>query len=510
MSRATSSNSSASRTEVVAGSVIAGFRVERLLGRGSLGAVYEATQLSLGRTVALRLLDERDLADPGLSARFQEQQRLAASVHHPNLMPTYEAGEWSEGRFVAARYVRGRPLAALLEEGSLPPDRARAMLEPIAAALDTAHAAGLVHGRVTARNVLVDSGGTAYLADLGLGRSGSAAADREALAALRARAERGKARRRRRSLILGGLAGLAVAAAVVALVADGGDDTDADTEPAPPIAAGTAPFGSELAPGPARGDGCGPRPGPNTPACTISQSTLAGRSIVVPQDGVIRRWAVRGAAGELSLQVLRGQGRQAFLAGFSQVERVRDRGPQVFESDVQVERGDRLGVLLAPGSVIGTRAPTDDAAALRWEGALDLRPRGQSFQRLDRELLFRADIEAGARADLPPQLSGGRAAGAPDGRLLGHVVIALSQARAVEVRLVRLRGRIALDAFRGRGRLARVAVPDADPGGRLLNLTAGCGYGKGFCLRWLNEGERLPLVHVYTFARRGTAVRLIG
>ena len=83
--------------------VIAGFRVERLLGEGDMGPVHEALQLSLGRRVALRLL-----AGGG---------PVNASVDHPNIVPVYEAGEREGRRFVVSRLVRGEPLDALLDAG---------------------------------------------------------------------------------------------------------------------------------------------------------------------------------------------------------------------------------------------------------------------------------------------------------------------------------------------------------------------------------------------------------
>lgn len=514
MSPSGESSSWASRTSAVdAGRVISGFRIERLLGSGSLGAVYEATQLSLGRTVALRLLEQSLVSDPGFSARFARQQHLSASVHHPNVVPTYEAGDWEGGKFIATRFVRGRTLAALLEDGSLQPPRVKTLLESVADAIDAAHEAGLVHGRVTPRNVLVDAGGTAYVTDLGLGRPGSLDDDREALAALASQAERGWERRRPRSFVaraLAGSAALALVATTVVLVAAREGVSDANGRPPPPIAPDAVPLGSELGPGPVRSVGCGDEPGPNTPACTLSQSTIAGRSVTVTEAGVIRGWAVRGAAGDLALQVIGRREGGAFLRGFSQLERAPDVAPHAFDASIRVERGDRVGVLLAPGAVIGARAASEGASALRWEGTLELFPKPQRSSRLDQELLLRADIEFGARPELSLQRTGRRAATAEAGRPVEELVIDLPRSRAVRVELVRVRDGIAIDAFRGRRRLARIDVPDARSSGRLLNLDGNCGYRRGFCLRWLNEGEVTPVMHAYRLARDGSAFRLIG
>ncbi len=493
------------------GSVIDGFRIERRLGSGSLGTVYEATQLSLGRTVALRLLDQRLFSNPEFADRFRRQQRLSATVHHPAIVPTYEAGDWSEGKFVATRYVHGRTLADLLEADSLSPRRLRGMLEPIAGALDAAHGAGLVHGRVSARNVLVNDAGDAHLADLGLGRSGSADDDCEALAALAAPTgpRGGRGRRRLAAPALAGLAALVVAATIV-LVARGAGGGKADQLPPPRIAAGTIPIGSRLVPGPSRGLGCSSVPGPNTPACTLSQSTIAGRSMTVREGGLLRGWAVRGAAGDLALQVIAHRHGHDFLRGFSPPVRVPDPGPHSFAADVPVARGDRIGVVLAPGAVIGARAARAGTSALRWEGTLEFQPGPQSSSRIHKELLLRADIDLGARPDLPPQRTGRRAAAAVAGHPLGRQVIDLPRGRVVRVELVRVGDRIAIDALRDGQRLARIDVPDARPGGQLLDLNGNCGYRRGFCLRWLNEGEVAPVVHAYGLGRDGSVFRLIG
>src|SRR4051812_14746343 len=121
---AISSSADSLADRVQPGTSIAGFAVGRRLGAGSAGTVYEATQPSLGRTVALRLLDQGRFDEPEFAARFSEQQARLAALHHPNIVPTYEAGEWDGGRFVATRYVRGGTFAERLADSSF--SRARA------------------------------------------------------------------------------------------------------------------------------------------------------------------------------------------------------------------------------------------------------------------------------------------------------------------------------------------------------------------------------------------------
>ena len=151
------------------GSVIAGHRLERLVGRGGMGVVYAAVDETLGRTVALKLIAPELAAEPGFRGRFMTESRLAASLDHPNVVPIFRAGEEGGLLFMAMRFVDGDDLRTLVErDGPLPVDRAAAQITQVAAALDAAHARGLVHRDVKPANVLVTAGGHCYLTDFGL------------------------------------------------------------------------------------------------------------------------------------------------------------------------------------------------------------------------------------------------------------------------------------------------------------------------------------------------------
>ena len=206
-----------------AGTVVGPFRIERLIGAGSVGAVYVATQVSLRRAVALRLIEPDHFKTPEQLVRFDQEQRLAAALHHPNLVPCYEVGEWEGGRFVAMRLLRGRTVAQLREDGSPP---TAASLEPLGGALRAVHDAGLAHGRVSEDNIVVEADGVPYLADLGLERSAGHEADERALADVVSRLPTSDARvRARRTRLRLALAGLAIAVtAAVAVAVSGGDD----------------------------------------------------------------------------------------------------------------------------------------------------------------------------------------------------------------------------------------------------------------------------------------------
>ena len=158
-------------TEVAAGSVIAGYRIEELAGRGGMGVVYRATQLALDRQVALKLIAPEFANDALFRQRFKRESRLAASIDHPNVIPVHEAGDAEGLLFISMRWVEGTDLDTLVRRGGgLDPERAVALVAQVGAALDAAHARGLIHRDVKPANVLVVAGPIehVYLTDFGL------------------------------------------------------------------------------------------------------------------------------------------------------------------------------------------------------------------------------------------------------------------------------------------------------------------------------------------------------
>ncbi len=155
----------------VIGKQLGGYRIESVIGRGGMGVVYLAHQLRLDRHVALKVIAPELAQDAAFRTRFERESRLAASIDHPNVVPIHEAGEVDGLLYIAMRYVRGTDLKALLAEGPLEPARAIAIVSQVAAALDAAHASGLVHRDIKPGNVLVEQtpgGERAYLSDFGL------------------------------------------------------------------------------------------------------------------------------------------------------------------------------------------------------------------------------------------------------------------------------------------------------------------------------------------------------
>jgi ABC-type branched-subunit amino acid transport system substrate-binding protein len=152
-----------------AGAAFAGYRIEEEVGRGGMGVVYRAIDTRLERPVALKLVAPELAEDQRFRERFLRESRLAASIDHGNVLPIYEAGEHEGRLFLAMRFVEGTDLKALLaRQGTLPVERALAILGRVADALDAAHAKGLVHRDVKPANVLLDERGHPYLSDFGL------------------------------------------------------------------------------------------------------------------------------------------------------------------------------------------------------------------------------------------------------------------------------------------------------------------------------------------------------
>jgi serine/threonine protein kinase len=157
------------------GTVVVGYRIERWLARGGMGEVYEATQLSLERRVAFKLISRALGSDEGFRDRFRREARTAAALDHSNVLPVYETGETDDGRlFIAMRFVEGEDLESYLRaSGPLDAQAAVALLGQVAEALDAAHEAGLIHRDVKPANVMLENrreGLRAYLTDFGLAK----------------------------------------------------------------------------------------------------------------------------------------------------------------------------------------------------------------------------------------------------------------------------------------------------------------------------------------------------
>ncbi len=153
------------------GDVLAGMRIDGEAGRGGMGVVHRATDLALGRPVALKVIARELAEDPAFRERFVRETRVAAAIDHPNVIPVFSAGEDAGRLYIAMRLVDGADLRTVVRAvGPLSPERAAHVVAQVAAALDAAHARGVVHRDVKPANVLLDADDHVYLTDFGLAK----------------------------------------------------------------------------------------------------------------------------------------------------------------------------------------------------------------------------------------------------------------------------------------------------------------------------------------------------
>jgi len=154
------------------GTVVSGYRIESILGKGGMGLVFRASQLSLGRTVALKVLPSEAVGrQPAKVERFLSEARLAAQLNHPNIVQIFDAGHDGEVFFIAMEFVEGKDLSRLVgKHGPLPQKVCTALATQSARALASAHRASLVHRDIKPDNIIVTSSGVVKVADFGLAR----------------------------------------------------------------------------------------------------------------------------------------------------------------------------------------------------------------------------------------------------------------------------------------------------------------------------------------------------
>lgn len=144
------------------------YRLNALLGKGGMGEVYQAYDNDKGRTVALKILPDQYAEDERYRARFLRESRAAAILQEPHVVPIHDWGEIDGKLYIDMRLVQGQTLHDLISKGPLAPERAVAVIQQIAAALDAAHAEGLIHRDIKPQNIIVTPADFSYLVDFGI------------------------------------------------------------------------------------------------------------------------------------------------------------------------------------------------------------------------------------------------------------------------------------------------------------------------------------------------------
>jgi serine/threonine-protein kinase len=269
-------------------------------------------------------------------------------------------------------------------------------------------------------------------------------------------------------LVLAAVVGAAVAVGAYALLRDGSADADAA---APSPLPGAVILGSDLSEPGETFDCRGRTLGPDSPECTIAQVDLPGARLVVPEDGVVRRWGVRSARGEISLAFLRPRRGGASQYARSQNEFAGNDGVFMYDTDLEVEQGDILGLVVLPGSAVGARS-VSGATTERWLPHVGVaRPpdfaAGKGF---DRELLLRVEFVPGGKPHEPDRVAGAAAARLRPGRVVARGHARFVNGTLCEIDAVAVGKRLVLEERLGGVRIARIGLPGFRADGRIVHL----------------------------------------
>jgi len=161
---------SANPTDPFAGRVLSHYRLEDQLGAGGMGVLYRATDLKLGRSVAIKLLARYLVSDETAKARFVREARAASALDHPNIANVHDIGEEGGELFIVMALYEGETLKQRLEKGPVALEEALNVLRQISLGLEVAHRAGIVHRDIKPANILMTRNGTVKILDFGLAK----------------------------------------------------------------------------------------------------------------------------------------------------------------------------------------------------------------------------------------------------------------------------------------------------------------------------------------------------
>ncbi|MFN0119549.1 MAG: serine/threonine-protein kinase [Blastocatellia bacterium] len=154
----------------IIGGQLSHYRILAPLGKGGMGEVYLAQDISLKRQVAIKLLPAQFTADPERVQRFEREARAASALNHPNILTIHEIGETDHCHYIVSAHVAGETLRALLKRGRLDVSQAITIAEQIASAPGVAHEAGIIHRDIKPENVMMRPDGLVKILDFGLAK----------------------------------------------------------------------------------------------------------------------------------------------------------------------------------------------------------------------------------------------------------------------------------------------------------------------------------------------------
>lgn len=157
-------------TDDLIGKKFGGYEILDVIGKGGMATVYRAHQLSMNRTVALKILPRQFLNDDTYLQRFEREVQIVSQLEHRNIVPVHDYGEEDGQPFIVMRYMSGGSVDDLIKHGPLPLEQIVSIIEQIAPALDYAHSKDVLHRDLKPSNVLMDDNGGAYLTDFGIAR----------------------------------------------------------------------------------------------------------------------------------------------------------------------------------------------------------------------------------------------------------------------------------------------------------------------------------------------------
>lgn len=140
------------------------------VGQGGMGIVFRAKQISLGREVAIKMIQRNRLNSPEDHQRFLAEAEATARLEHPGIVQVYEAGEFEGTPYFSMQFIRGETLAQRLQNGPLPQRQAALLMAAVSRAIDYAHKQGILHRDIKPSNIILDEGGTVRVTDFGLAK----------------------------------------------------------------------------------------------------------------------------------------------------------------------------------------------------------------------------------------------------------------------------------------------------------------------------------------------------